>query len=209
MAAYRENKAYEQIQLRIDMAILAIKQINEIYPSYEYMQELIDFYTQVNLYYEFILSPTGSFQQLSSKEAQFENDINDSIIHLSLFLEPTSIKNGNTLWKELVSQLKEAFINADMSCQTTQFGLYIIKYLDHSYDEFVILREDKEGKYKDEEGENVLSSLGDSLSKTMSRVWNDFICDDFENYAFIFELRLNDDFVVMNYVNGEWIYYII
>ena len=212
VAAYTKNKTYEQIQLNLDIASLAIKQINEIYPSYEYKQELIDFFTQVSLYYEFILSPTGSFQQLSSKEAQYENDINTSATRLSLVLDSESTQNdaaGNTSWNDLATQLKEITINAGMSCKKTQFGLYITEYLDYSYDEFVVLLEDKEGKHTDEEGNNILVSLRDDLYRTMSRMWNDFIYDDFENHIFRFDLRLNNGLVVMSYINGEVIYDII
>lgn len=64
-----------------------IQKVSQENPNASYLQDLKDYYTKVELYKDFALSPSGSFIELSSRMEEFRTDIKEYQSKLSFDLE--------------------------------------------------------------------------------------------------------------------------
>ena len=73
--AYQTNGTIEKIQMLLAEAKDALKSISESNSDYEYYPTLKLYYSEVSSYFEFIKSPSGSFEQLKTTITGYENKI--------------------------------------------------------------------------------------------------------------------------------------
>lgn len=73
--AYVSNGTIERIQTMLDEAREALKSVSETNSDYEYYPTLKLYYSEVSSYFEFIKSPSGSFEQLRTTITDYENKI--------------------------------------------------------------------------------------------------------------------------------------
>lgn len=86
--AYEDTEnGFGTIEQDLNDAKDALKIVGQEYSDYKYYPNLKDFYSEVNSLYEFVSSPTGSFETLQTTKTDFENSIRKYTADLSFVFE--------------------------------------------------------------------------------------------------------------------------
>lgn len=76
---YTHNGYAGSAQSSLDLAKGYIKTLSQEYPDYSFFNELKDYYTAVNSYYEFCMSPTGNFEQASNTNNDYQKQVKECL----------------------------------------------------------------------------------------------------------------------------------
>lgn len=75
ISSYKDTGLYQEVQTLMDEAQQALKAVSEGNADYQYYPMLKQYYAKVNAMFEFVQSPTGSFEQLKTTKNSYSNDI--------------------------------------------------------------------------------------------------------------------------------------
>ena len=84
---YTHNGYAGTAQSSLDLAKGYIKTLSQEYPDYGYFDELKDYYTAVNSYFEFCMSPTGNFEQASNTNNDYQKQVKECLSGLEFEFE--------------------------------------------------------------------------------------------------------------------------
>ncbi|MBQ7146559.1 MAG: hypothetical protein IJR95_07315 [Lachnospiraceae bacterium] len=86
-AAYEVTGRTAEIKKNLDSARDLIRILNEKHPDYELNGKLRDFYTKIQVYYDYCMNPQGSFKELQNIIQTFRQDVRNAKNELSFDLE--------------------------------------------------------------------------------------------------------------------------
>lgn len=72
---YKANGTVDEISRLLGSSKSSLKSMSEEFSDYEYYPKLKDYYSKANSYYDFAVSPTGSFNQLADTINDYENPL--------------------------------------------------------------------------------------------------------------------------------------
>jgi len=81
--AYIVTGKSDEIKSTLNEAKSKLKDLNEDYPDYEVYTKLKNFYTKIQIYYDYCMNPTGSFNELQNIIKEFRTDVREAKNELS------------------------------------------------------------------------------------------------------------------------------
>lgn len=85
--AYTHNGYIGHAQSSLDLAKQNLKTLSQDYPDYIHYEDLKDYYTAVNSYFDFCVSPTGNFEQASNSNNEYQKQVKECMSALELEFE--------------------------------------------------------------------------------------------------------------------------
>lgn len=85
--AYKLNGTAYSAQAALESAKLDLKELTEQYVDYEYNSSLREFYTMTSAFFDFCMSPTGSFEQYKTLFSDYRKAASEYMIDLDFIFE--------------------------------------------------------------------------------------------------------------------------